>query len=67
MDIVLGILGLAFWGLLFIGYFLPAVIAMFRGHRNLGPIIIINVFFGWTLVGWVGAFAWSCSSIQEKS
>ena len=40
-------------------YFLPAIIAIFRSHQNWGAIAIVNLFFGWTLVGWVIALAWS--------
>lgn len=44
-------------------YFLPAVNGYCRGHHNAGPILIINLFFGWTLLGWVIALAWSCSAL----
>jgi len=39
-------------------YFLPAMIASNRGHRNSGPIFVVNLFLGWTLIGWVGCLAW---------
>lgn len=38
-------------------YFLPTIIAHQRGVTNLGPIAVINIFLGWTLVGWVVALA----------
>jgi len=40
-------------------YFIPTIIAASRGHRNVGPIVAINVLLGWTFVGWIGAFIWS--------
>lgn len=43
-------------------YFLPSVIAYSRDHNNILPIAIINTFFGWTLIGWVGSLAWALSS-----
>lgn len=48
-------------GLLFIGflYFLPTVIAVRRKHRNESALVIVNLFLGWTLVGWVVALAWA--------
>jgi hypothetical protein len=46
-------------------YFIPAVIAFFRVHPNRVPIIIINIFLGWTLIGWVVSLAWSCSRIDD--
>ena len=35
-----------------ISYFLPTVVAGIRGHADKGPIFIINLFLGWSLVGW---------------
>lgn len=43
-------------------YFVPAVIAFVRCHRNANSIFVINLFLGWTLLGWVIALAWSVSS-----
>lgn len=40
-------------------YFLPYQIAKSRDHRNVTSILILNVFFGWTLLGWVGALCWA--------
>ena len=45
--------------LLVIVYFVPAIIALFRSHANLGAIIALNLLLGWTFIGWVGAFIWS--------
>jgi hypothetical protein len=40
-------------------YFLPALLAQERRHRNATAITILNCFLGWTLVGWVGALIWA--------
>ena len=40
-------------------YFLPWIIAVERGHKNATAILIINLFFGWSFVGWVIALAWA--------
>ena len=45
--------------ILMAAYFLPAVIASMRSHRNTAPILIVNAVFGWTLIGWVGCLAWA--------
>lgn len=42
-------------------YFLPLTIAICRHHRQMWPIIVVDVFLGWSLVGWVVALAWSVS------
>jgi hypothetical protein len=33
-------------------YFLPAIIASVRHTHNAGGILLLNLFFGWTCVGW---------------
>ncbi len=43
-------------------YFLPVFVAEFRLHRNLVPIAIVNLFLGWTVVGWIVALAWAASA-----
>jgi hypothetical protein len=67
-DPAIGFVVLALMGLAvifaFACYFLPSLLAYFRGHGNLAPILIVNVFFGWTFVGWIVALAW-CFSHQE--
>lgn len=41
-------------------YFLPTIIAVRRG-RQVGPVAVINVFFGWSLIGWVVAISMALS------
>ena len=38
-------------------YFAPVLIA--RGHPHRAAIFVVNLFFGWTLMGWVGWLAWA--------
>lgn len=40
--------------LIFMGalYFLPAIIAAVRHTHNSGGILLLNIFLGWTVVGW---------------
>jgi hypothetical protein len=52
---ILIILALAF-------YFIPAIVAMMRSHRNTLAISLLNLFLGWTLVGWVAALVWAASA-----
>ena len=49
---------LFFLGLL---YFLPTVLATRRGHDVL-PILLLNFFFGWTVIGWFVMFFWAIFS-----
>ena len=38
-------------------YFAPSIIG--KGHKNFASILVVNLFLGWTLVGWVVALAWA--------
>jgi small-conductance mechanosensitive channel len=40
-------------------YFLPAIIAWKRRHRNWRAIMALNLMLGWSLIGWVAALVWS--------
>jgi hypothetical protein len=42
------------------GYFLPTFISLARGHRNTVAIFLLNLIFGWTIVGWIVAVLWAC-------
>ena len=42
-------------------YFLPVLVAGARKHKSVGSIAIINVFLGWTVIGWVVALAMAFS------
>lgn len=47
-------------------YFLPSWIAWQRKHHNKGPIIITNLIFGWTVLGWIAALIWSVSAVRTQ-
>jgi hypothetical protein len=56
--------GLAFLGFPFalLGvamYFLPTIIGAARRATGLVGIILLNIFAGWTGIGWVAALVWS--------
>lgn len=39
-------------------YLVPTIVAAQRG-RAVGPISIVNLVFGWTVLGWIGALVWA--------
>lgn len=51
---------------LFLLYLLPALIANWRKHPNRNSVFLVNLFFGWTFIGWVMALIWACSSISPQ-
>lgn len=42
-------------------YFLPMIVVARRRRQNPAPIAIVNIFLGWTFIGWVVALAWAAS------
>jgi len=40
-------------------HFIPAIIAFKRDHQYKWPILIINVFLGWTVIAWALDLAWA--------
>jgi hypothetical protein len=48
-----------FFGFGFILYFLPSIVALVRGKRDSVSVVLLNIFLGWTLVGWVIALVWA--------
>ena len=46
-------------------YFFPVLVAVSRQHPNALPIGIVNLFFGWSLLGWVGCLAWACMAVER--
>jgi cytochrome c biogenesis protein CcdA len=57
---------LLFVGLLVAVYFAPTIIALQRQVPNAAPLIVVNVFFGWTLLGWVLAFAFAVRDVPSR-
>ena len=47
-------------------YIMPTVIAYLRKHRNIWPIFILNLFLGWTFLGWLASLLWSLNSDVES-
>jgi hypothetical protein len=38
-------------------YMLPTIIAVAAHARLVGPVVVVNLFLGWTFIGWVVALA----------
>ncbi len=55
-------LGLILIVMLIAGYFFPSIIAAFRSHKNTLAIFLLNLFLGWTGLGWLGALVWSAAN-----
>jgi len=51
--------------LILVCYFVPAIVATLRKHRNRMAITVLNVFAGWTFIGWIAALVWACTKDVE--
>ena len=47
-------------------YFLPTFVAVARKKVNEGAIFVLNLFLGWSLIGWVVALVWALSSPETS-
>jgi hypothetical protein len=48
---VLGVIGLI------AAYWVPAIVAAARKVPNVGTVVVVNLFLGWTVIGWIVALA----------
>lgn len=46
-------------------YFVPAMVAWSVNHRNFTAILLLNLFLGWLIVGWVVALVWAVLAPPE--
>jgi hypothetical protein len=44
-------------------YFAPSIVGLARKVPNIGSVVVINFFLGWTLIGWVVALAMAARSV----
>ncbi len=58
VSIVAGVAGIVL-------HFAPILICMYRGHPDTAAIAIINVFLGWTIVGWWVAIIWAVKAFPR--
>lgn len=47
--------------ILIVLYMLPTIVATRRKKKNVSAITMLNLFLGWTFIGWVIALVWACT------
>jgi hypothetical protein len=57
--------GAGFMYMLMFMYMVPFGIALVRRVRNVGSVFVVNLFFGWTLIGWVAALAMAMRTVDR--
>ena len=50
----------------FAAYFTPSYIGYARRHPNKHAMCALNIFLGWTLIGWVFALVWSLKNFKYQ-
>lgn len=55
-----------FWSLIIGFYLLPAIICEIRGTRHGWSILAINLFLGWTVLGWIAALIWAITEAPQS-
>ena len=53
-----------FFVMMFI-YFIPVIVAHYKEHTKESSIMVVNLFLGWTFLGWVIALAWAVSESKK--
>ena len=48
-------------------YFIPTIIAFSRKRNNRTAIFILNLFLGWTFVGWIASLVWACVADKPQT
>lgn len=61
----LWILALVFVGAAF--YLLPAIVSSARHHHQSTAIWVLNIFLGWTVLGWVASLVWAASATPGEA
>lgn len=54
-------MALTLFVILAIPYFIPSIIAAIRKKDNQIAIFALNLFLGWSVIGWVVALVWAVS------
>lgn len=47
-------------------YFIPALVASSRGHKNAAAIFVLNLLLGWMLIPWVLALVWALTDNVKR-
>ena len=47
-------------------HFIPTLVAAHREHYNTHTIFVVNLLFGWTIIGWLVLLAWACSGERPR-
>lgn len=47
-------------------YFIPSIVAIATKHKYFLQIVLLNIFLGFSVLGWVGALIWATIKTPDK-
>ena len=47
-------------------YFIPSFVAHYNGNPQLGLVFLVNLFLGWSVIGWMAAFVWAAAGAPDR-
>lgn len=60
LGIIIGLCLNIFWlGFAAVLYFVPTIVAAYKKHPHTLWIFLINLFFGWSVAGWIIPLLWA--------
>jgi len=54
-----GVFFFPIFGIGFAMYFLPSIVAIARNKRDTTAILLLNIFLGWSVIGWIVGLVWA--------
>jgi hypothetical protein len=66
VTLLRGAFGVAVWAVIGALYFIPAIVARNRHHRQRQAILVLNLLAGWTAIGWIVALVWANTADVDK-
>jgi hypothetical protein len=55
------------WLAIIAAYWAPTIIALIRHLPNVVQVGLVNLFFGWTAIGWIVALIWSFKPLTDAA
>ena len=53
-------------GLFALVYFLPSLVALGRRNPDINSVFLINLWLGWTIIGWITAIGWALDRRRQS-
>ena len=58
--------GILFWIVLVVAYWVPTIVAWRRHIPAKAQVLVVNLFLGWTFIGWVVALVMALRTVPAE-